>query len=80
MIFYADSGVSIAHSRQETELENKHQGPPNSNTDLTTRLLPQTRKTVPGVNVRRTAVVNVMATYIQNRILRVVTSQGPVVE
>lgn len=38
----------------------------------------QTGKTISQRYIRRTAVVKVIATYIQNRILRVITSQGPV--
>lgn len=38
----------------------------------------QKGKIISGKYVRRTAVVNVIATYIQKRILRVTTSQGPV--
>lgn len=37
----------------------------------------QIGKTMSEMYVRRTAVVNVTATYIQKRILRVTTSQGP---
>lgn len=81
MIFYENFRVSIAYSAQKMRLENgssEHQGRMASETSLTTRLQYQIGETIPGVYVRRTAVVKVIVTYIQKRILRVVTSQGPV--
>lgn len=81
MIFYADFGVSIEYSRQEMKLENsssEHQGPLAPKECLISRFQDQTGQKIPGVYVRRIAVVKVIATYIQKRILRVITSQGPV--